>query len=158
MFILAAAILAGNIQEDPDVLVGRRNGMPYAFEAESIYCRDVDGEPAYLEKRAAMDFNKLRAAAKVAGYEIQVTYAFRDHEKQKAIKKRNRRLAAKPGHSPHEMGIAVDLGGTRHGRRKTPFFKWLKENAGRFNFSLPLKKEPWHIEHHGQQKDPGLYS
>ncbi|MEX2658412.1 MAG: M15 family metallopeptidase, partial [Acidimicrobiales bacterium] len=52
---------------------------------------------------------------------------------------------ARPGHSMHEQGLALDLtfGGALITTRSNPGFMWLAENAGRFGFRN-LPSEPWH--------------
>ncbi len=52
---------------------------------------------------------------------------------------------ARPGHSMHEVGLAMDLtlDGALITRRSNPGFIWLAANAGRFGFRN-LPSEPWH--------------
>jgi D-alanyl-D-alanine dipeptidase len=55
--------------------------------------------------------------------------------------------------SPHETGLAMDLGcgglepvsATIEKQKSTPLFKWLVENAYKYNFT-PYRVEPWHWE------------
>jgi hypothetical protein len=47
---------------------------------------------------------------------------------------------ARPGHSRHERGVAIDFSGIRRG---TPAFQWLQRNAGTYGF-YNLPSEPWH--------------
>jgi LAS superfamily LD-carboxypeptidase LdcB len=60
-------------------------------------------------------------------------------------------LAAKPGTSVHESGLAVDFGGAAHGfgAQQT----WLQQVAGQYGFSWTGKNfsqvEPWHFEYVG---------
>jgi D-alanyl-D-alanine carboxypeptidase len=50
-----------------------------------------------------------------------------------------------PGRSLHELGLAIDLtsGAKTISDRKSPAFKWLAANAGRYGF-VNLPSEPWH--------------
>ncbi|HCB34457.1 MAG TPA: hypothetical protein DEP66_03510 [Acidimicrobiaceae bacterium] len=57
---------------------------------------------------------------------------------------------ARPGHSMHELGLAVDF--TSNGRaitsRNTAAFRWLRANAGKYGFRN-LPSEPWHWSTNG---------
>jgi zinc D-Ala-D-Ala carboxypeptidase len=50
-----------------------------------------------------------------------------------------------PGRSLHELGLAIDMtsGAKTISDRKSPAFKWLAANAGRYGF-VNLPSEPWH--------------
>ena len=51
-------------------------------------------------------------------------------------------MAAKPGHSNHQAGTALDL------LLDAPeTFDWLQANAKRFGFVRTVRKEPWHWEY-----------
>lgn len=50
-----------------------------------------------------------------------------------------------PGHSLHELALAVDMTSARKtvSSRTSPAYKWLAANAGRYGF-VNLPSEPWH--------------
>lgn len=48
--------------------------------------------------------------------------------------------AARPGHSQHNFGMAMDLQFGPGGR------EWAHENAARFGLYFPMSDEPWHIQ------------
>ena len=64
---------------------------------------------------------------------------------------------AAPGYGNHSAGVAMDFSTTvgrvtystrmsqKAGWKKTPFYHWLRDNAGEFDFH-PYVKEPWHWE------------
>jgi len=62
------------------------------------------------------------------------------------------RYVAPPGYSEHETGCTIDLVPSDPSFARTPAYKWLKENAGRFGFVESSPKdstglmpwEPWH--------------
>ncbi len=58
---------------------------------------------------------------------------------------------ARPGHSMHERGLAIDF--TANGRaitsRSSAAYKWLKANAGKYGL-INLPSEPWHWSTTGQ--------
>ncbi len=105
----------------------------------------------------APDLRDLVAAARVAGHILRVDSAFRSYAAQAklyaAIQEPGR--AARPGHSEHQLGTAVDVR-----LPSTAAITWLAEKAPRFGFvvSYPPGKqkitgyrpEPWHVRHVGR--------
>ncbi len=129
---------------------------------------------------------KMEEAAQKDNLKIRATSAYRSFSYQEnilnnAIKNghKNASIAiAKPGHSEHQLGTAVDLSGSSIGYssavsdfNETPEDLWLKENAYKFGFvmSYPFGKEaitgymyePWHYRYLGTEtalkiKESGL--
>ena len=62
--------------------------------------------------------------------------------------------------SPHETGLAIDIGSgglwptkrTRDKQRKTVLHAWLRENAHEYGWT-PYKREPWHWEYKISQRE-----
>lgn len=75
-----------------------------------------------------------------AGVPIQLSSAGRTHAEQVDLYRRKPGLAAKPGHSLHEKGLAIDVGNWRD-----PKVKAALERAGFRQFNS--KKEPWHFSY-----------
>lgn len=103
-------------------------------------------------------FEKMAQAALSDGYVIKATSGFRSYETQKILfnnalkvdEKRAKISIAKPGHSEHQLGTAVDITGptvnfsSATGKfSDTPEDLWLRENAHLFGFvqSYPKGKE-----------------
>jgi LAS superfamily LD-carboxypeptidase LdcB/poly-gamma-glutamate capsule biosynthesis protein CapA/YwtB (metallophosphatase superfamily) len=131
-------------------------------------------------------FENMSQAALSDGYVIKATSGFRSYETQKTLfnnalkvdEKRARISIAKPGHSEHQLGTAVDITGptvnysSATGKfSDTPEDFWLRENAHLFGFvqSYPQGKEEttgyryesWHYRYVGLEnakkiKDGGL--
>lgn len=69
------------------------------------------------------------------------------------------KYSAKPGHSEHQLGLAVDLNTTENVFEKTKEYAWLKQNAYKYGFILRYPKEkesitgyafePWHYRYVG---------
>ncbi|MFY0527353.1 peptidoglycan-binding protein [Archangium gephyra] len=101
-----------------------------------------------MRSDAAAAFNRMHAAAKAAGINLHVNSAFRSMEEQRVLYQKylngTGNLAAKPGYSNHQGGIALDInvGGTG-----TSTYKWLANNASRFGFARTVPSEPWHWEY-----------
>lgn len=122
----------------------------------------VDDAGHVLECDAATAFMSMARAAELDGIKLKINSAFRSHDEQKVLYERYQRrltewqdtpvsergpkpaIAAPPGYSNHQSGIAVDIdtGGPSYG----PIDKWLEANAGQFGFTRTVSSEPWHFE------------
>ena len=114
----------------------------------SIQVIHVGGKPT--TKATGHAFLKLQAAANAAGVHLSLTSGFRTMAEQKHLYEcyqtgtcNNGNLAARPGFSNHQSGLALDLSTST----------WLAQNASRFGFVRTVAQESWHYEYHG--KDPG---
>jgi hypothetical protein len=120
-----------------------RGGTPYAIQV--IH---VGGKPT--TKTTGHAFLKMQAAANADGVRLSLTSGFRTMAEQKHLYNcytskscNNGNLAARPGYSNHQSGLALDVSTS----------SWLARNASRFGFVRTVSKESWHYEYHG--KDPG---
>jgi D-alanyl-D-alanine carboxypeptidase len=110
-----------------------------------------------VNKVVAYPFQHMIDAAAKAGVKLSGG-GFRTKEQQIALRTTNgcpdvwtapasscRVPTAIPGHSLHELGLAIDLttGGKTISSRTSPAFKWLAANAGKYGF-VNLPSEPWH--------------
>lgn len=99
----------------------------------------VDGVNADLMQR----YNKMIAdAPEEVRKAIKLNSGFRTRAEQEALyKKYGPGRAARPGHSPHETGEALDIG------MSTPEAKaWVHAHAKEFGLTFPLADEDWHAE------------
>lgn len=123
---------------------GYVRGEPVALELGPI------GGGFYLRRDAAEAFIKMQLAASSAGARLTVTSAFRTFEQQQQLFNAHQEgtgsLAAAPGFSNHQAGIAVDIE-TAIGRNAA--FEWLTENAATYGFRRTVASEPWHWEWRG---------
>lgn len=97
---------------------------------------------------AAAAFNRMHAAARQEGIELRVNSAFRTMAEQEALYAAylngTGNLAARPGYSNHQGGIAADIS---VGSTSSSTYQWLKRNASRFGFVRTVSSEPWHWEY-----------
>ena len=115
-----------------------------------------------MEKHVFEAMNEMFKAAKadkVSGFII--TSGYRSEKDQKKIYKNDKKgVAAKPGHSEHQTGLAFDVtGGGNADFSKTKHFKWLKAHCWEYGFILRYPKgkediteipyEPWHYRYVG---------
>jgi len=127
----------------------------------------------HLRATAARAAEGLFAAAANDGHTLIATSGYRSFATQQATHQHwinvmgeaeARRVSARPGHSEHQLGLALDvttpaLGGLSTQFSSTPEGVWVRNNAHRFGFIIryPANREadtgfsyePWHIRYVG---------
>lgn len=162
--------------QNPDdylVLVNKKRELPSDYipnDLELISLRYANSDK-YLRHDARIAFEKLSQNAYELGYIIIATSTYRSYDYQKKlydnyVKEKGEEYAnnccAKPGHSEHQTGLAVDVEGSNHDYdnfEQTTEFPWMKENAYKYGFILRyptgkeditgFKYEPWHYRYVG---------
>ncbi|QSQ25319.1 peptidoglycan-binding protein [Pyxidicoccus parkwayensis] len=124
------------------VVTGYVNGVPRNITVASIPNGKV------LRSDAAAAFNRMHAAARAAGINITVNSGFRTMAEQQALYRAYQNgtgnLAAKPGYSNHQGGIATDL---NVGSTSSSTYRWLAAHAKEYGFVRTVPSEPWHWEY-----------
>lgn len=153
--------------------VNRERSLPPDYVPPDLV--PITGVPVTVQgmllRRVALGpLRELIEAAQAEGLEIVVSSAYRSYQTQVAVHNywvgvlgegRAVRVSARPGHSEHQLGTAVDLTSPRVNYQLTESFadtpegRWLRANAHRFGFimSYPAGKEditgydyePWHF-------------
>jgi zinc D-Ala-D-Ala carboxypeptidase len=117
------------------------------------------------------DLRALVVHARRAGVRIRLVSAYRSHAAQTtllaAYTKRLGRAAAlrqvaRPGHSEHQLGVAVDIASTRGA------YAWAARNAWRYGFVLSYPRgrtattcyryEPWHLRWVGRPRAADVHA
>lgn len=116
-------------------------------KAVKLTLSDIGHGGKQLSFPAAFAFLEMEKAANADGVTFQVNSAFRTMQEQDSLYAAYRagtgNLAAPPGYSNHQNGIAVDIDSAAdHGAA----FNWLTANADRFHFRRTVPSEPWHWE------------
>lgn len=135
----------------------------------------VESDEMQLNSTTATALEALDAAAKSAGIHLVVASAYRSYGTQVATynsmvagygQTEADRVSARPGHSEHQTGWAVDLGAANDNSCRleicfaaTPEGQWLAANAHKYGFVIryPENKEsitgyayePWHLRYVG---------
>lgn len=147
MTYLGILLMMQGIGGNPLVaLEGYAGGIPIKVVCAPIPGKDNEHRPMMLYWKAASAYADLVEAALRDGQEVRLTYAFRTNESQQRVKKNNRYAAAPPGFSPHQTGVAIDVGTTKVNGKLTGVYWWMKKNANRFGWKQTMKSEPWHWE------------
>jgi len=162
--------------DNPDsllVLVNKNNQLSSSFipdNLESISLNYANADK-YLKKEAKEQFEKLSGKAKDLGYRIIAVSAYRDYNYQNELfnyyvdefdMDYALNCSAKPGHSEHQTGLAVDIADLSldyDNFEYTKEFIWVKENAHKYGFIMRYPKakfhitgfkyEPWHYRYVG---------
>ena len=93
---------------------------------------------------------RMVAAARADGITVAINSGFRSYPEQQILHQGFTQglpgfnLAAPPGHSNHQNGIALDIAVT--GGAGTPIYDWLARHATSFGFVRTVNREPWHWE------------
>lgn len=125
-----------------------------------------------LRLEAADAWSRMHAAARADGIELRVVSAFRSFDYQRTVyEDAVRRMGpdqdsvARPGHSEHQLGTAIDIAGAdddtvlKSSFGETPAGKWLAAHAPEFGFAISYTSanrattgyipEPWHYRYVG---------
>lgn len=154
----------------------KSNYVPNDLESISLKYSNAD---KYLRKIAKIQFEKLSEDASKLGYRIIAVSAYRDYNYQNELfnyyvdeKGLDYALncSAKPGHSEHQSGLAVDVEGSNKDYdnfEDTKEYTWMKDNAHKYGFILRYPKgkenitgfkfEPWHYRYIGIEAATYLY-
>ncbi len=133
--------------------------------------------PGDLTDECRAAFRELQdAAASEAGLSMYVVSGYRSYSTQDGLY--NRYVArdgqaeadtysARPGHSEHQTGLAIDVNSVTYAFADTAEGQWLAANAHRFGFIIRYPKgkqeitgyayEPWHIRFVGKALAPLVY-
>lgn len=166
--------------DDITVLVNKEYSLPKDYvpadltEPNILFPFEYEDEKKLLRKEAADAIANLFEAAANEGLRLYGVSGYRSYNRQKAIYDSNvatrgeeetNRYSAKPGHSEHQTGLAMDVSTPSiqfhldSGFAATPEGKWLADNAYRFGFIIRYPEgktditryayEPWHIRYVG---------
>lgn len=166
----------GKIGTEP---VDRFHGIPPEYKPADLtpvtplYDKEVKSQ---LRQEAAQAFQRMVAAARRDGVRLQVVSGYRSWTKQQELYEKRVRenmaqnTVAKPGHSEHQLGTAVDLTDgdennlLKTGFGETPAGRWLHDHAPAYGFAISFTlhnqpqtgcaPEPWHYRYWGEALAP----
>ena len=157
---------------DITVLVNKHHPLcPTDYFPEVVY---VDGTGGELRPEAASAMNAMNAALEAeTGLWLISASAFRSYDTQVStyggwVEQDGQEVAdtysARPGHSEHQTGLAMDVGASSCGCTDEPFGytpegEWVAGNAWRFGYIVRYPQgyegttgyiwEPWHLRYVG---------
>lgn len=155
--------------DQPDslwMIVNKERSLPSNYVPGDL----IAVENGQLRKNAATEVASLIKDAKTAGYNLKIVSAYRSYSTQKNVYNRYvtadgqtnaDTYSARPGHSEHQTGLAVDIGNQNGSCELEICFgdslggKWLAANSTKYGFVVryPNGKsaitgyqyEPWHL-------------
>ena len=159
-------------------LVDKSHALPPGYAPDDLaLLAGVEGGDSYrisrhgllLRKTAAEALEEMAAAAKAEGIVLTVGSAYRSYDYQVEVYNRivgelgqeaADRESARPGHSQHQTGLALDFAPIDDSFAALPEGKWVLANAGRFGWSLSFpdgyesvtgyRWESWHYRYTGK--------
>ena len=173
-----------NINE-PDILLVLVNKSykldnTYIPSDLELISNKYSNDSKYLRKEAKEAFEKLSEDASQLGHKIVAVSTYRDYEYQNKLynqyvidkgKNYADNCSARPGHSEHQTGLAVDVMGSNNDYdefESSNEFKWMKNNSYKYGFILRypndktkitgFKYEPWHYRYVGIEVAKTIYN
>lgn len=154
---------------DLGALVNKHYALPagYVPELEALGAGYGSGS---LRPEAAQAFRDMADAARAEGVSLRSVSAYRSYGRQKNtydnyLKQYRQSVvdtfSARPGHSEHQTGLALDINVASSKARfeRTPAFAWLKAHCAEYGFILRYDQgkeavtgyrfEPWHYRYVG---------
>ncbi|MBQ8297612.1 MAG: D-alanyl-D-alanine carboxypeptidase family protein [Ruminococcus sp.] len=144
--------------------------------ANKSYGLPADYAPG-LDPTTESQFNALSEAAAQEGLNIWLASGYRSYEYQSTIYNNYSSLygaetadtfSARPGHSEHQTGLAIDVNSIDDSFANTPEAEWLAQHAHEFGFIIRYpqgkqhitgyKYEPWHIRYLGVETATAVYN
>jgi len=154
--------------------------LPAEYVPERLVSTTRAGLQAGYEVRPEVvdDLRAMAEASRAADAEIAVRWAYRSHGEQggafaywtgQAGLERALRFSARPGHSEHQLGTALDFRSADSLRAPwdyddwgdTPAGTWMRQNSWRYGFVLSYPRgmseetcydyEPWHFRYVGRE-------
>ena len=144
--------------------------------ANKSYALDKSYNPGGLTSETQAAFNHLVSAASKAGLNMILRSGFRSYSHQQSLynnyvardgKAQADRYSARPGHSEHQTGMAIDVNSLEQTFANSREGKWLAVHAHEYGFIIRYPKgkesvtgymyEPWHIRYIGDLA-PEIYA
>lgn len=164
--------------KNPDnflVLVNKNNKLDSKYKPKDLEIINIkySNKDKYLRKEAKEAFEQLSEDASKLNLSIIAVSTFRSYSYQKNlyldyVNKKGKEYAdacsARPGHSEHQTGLALDVMGSNKNYNKfdeSKEFNWMINNAYKYGFILRYPKgkehitgfkyEPWHYRYVGKE-------
>lgn len=156
------------------VLVNWEYALPEHYEPKLQKAFDME-----MDERLVEPYSQMIEAASKEGITFWISSAYRAPELQKELLEREIKenekkgmsseearekaaaAVAKPGHSEHNTGLAIDLNGVRADFEHEKGYAWLQQHAAEYGFILRYPKEeesktrimfePWHYRYVGKE-------
>lgn len=173
------------VVSNPDsitVLVNKEFGLPSSYVPGDLEVPDIPfsfsgyHEKKLMRREAAQALEHMFRDAAREGLSLHGVSGYRSYERQQAIydsnvnrsgRERTDMYSARPGHSEHQTGLAMDISTQSiHNRldqtfAATPEGRWLADHGYEYGFIIRYPKdktditgyayEPWHVRYVGRE-------
>ncbi|SDA16147.1 D-alanyl-D-alanine carboxypeptidase [Ruminococcus sp. YE71] len=147
------------------------NGMTYIDDiliVNKTYSVPASYDPQGLLPEAQNAFNEMQSAASMEGIMLYIVSGYRSYAEQEGLYNNyyyyngaeTDRFSARPGHSEHQTGLAMDVNNASRYFAGTPEAQWIEKHCAEYGFIVryPYGKEevtgfmyePWHIRYVGK--------
>ncbi len=164
--------------EWPDTLVDTHFALDAGYEPDDLVPVSKAGfsEDFEVRKVVIKDLERLREDAEEAGNPVGIVAAYRDYATQQDLydervqlygKDATQARTARPGHSEHQLGVAIDFRSedavdVDQDWEQTPEGTWMIEHAAGYGFVMSYPRraedvtcydyEPWHYRYFGPKR------
>ncbi len=168
--------LIGTTSKGYDIVV--KDGITYVggiLIANKTYPLPKDYGPGFTGGTYKA-FQVMQADAAKEGVRLEIISGFRSYEQQQRTyqswvntygQEYADTISARPGHSEHQSGLAMDLNSLKFSFADTKEGKWLAENCWKYGFIIRYSKdkedvtgykyEPWHVRYLGKETAKEVY-
>ena len=176
-----AQALASTVYESDMILVNKEYGLPKDYVPSDLmpvnvtFAQGVAESKKQMRADAARALEEMFSAALEDGIELLGISGYRSYYTQRNIYERRlqeagekhvSRYNAKPGHSEHQTGLAMDVGcpgyvDLTERFARTPAYRWLQKHAHEYGFIIRYTEygeeetgyafEPWHVRYVGEE-------
>ena len=144
--------------------------------ANKTYALPRDYDPGELTDDTYAAYTRMKEAAAEDGIYLEIVSGFRSYDLQTSLYNRYvasdgkaaaDRYSARPGHSEHQSGYAMDLNSLTQAFADTAEGRWIAANCHKYGFILRYPKgkeeqtgymyEPWHVRYVGEARAAAIY-
>ncbi len=169
--------------DSQNVLVNKFNKLSEDYIPDDLEVITLEFNPdgLMLRHEARLAFEKMCSDAYQEGIYLKAISTYRSYYYQWKIYLKNitpyqsleeyqqerDKVSARPGHSEHQTGLAVDINDLEQAFEATPEGRWLAENSYQYGFILRYPKgkeeitgydyEPWHFRYLGNELARSVY-
>lgn len=132
-------------------------GGEYIGQVTLVRIVDVSGDIEHITLDTLDPLLDMVEAATRAGKVLAITDGFRSYPDQKFLhdgwteRRPGFNLAARPGYSKHQSGIAIDF--SVPGGNGNPVYEWMKLHAPSFGWVRTVSNEAWHWEYNREKAE-----
>ncbi len=163
----------------PKNTIVTKNGLTYVNDiliANKTYSLPKNYDPGALTDATYKAFVEMQNAAYRDGISLWIcsgyrSYSYQDHLYNSYVMRDGRAMAdtysARPGHSEHQTGLAMDINNASSSFEGTPAARWLAKNCWKYGFIIRypqgkqsitgFKYEPWHVRYLGKDQAKKVY-